>query len=281
MLLLSILLGLLMNRACFSANVSTHQSTYEFSDGLVSVQAINTAYNILSVICEMASINLIVDKDLSKKNRVVFKRLPLEQAVRHLVGSNGLLMTYDPSGKITEIRVYNHQQGKPAADISSITRAKKIQWIDSLAGQAEDIALVELERVLIDKSNDIAITEYVIAVLGEMANKQVSHILAKGLRDNRSQVRDSIVFALGKQGDLNASLILAQVLYGDPSQATKLKAVEQLALSGAPIAKVFLQSMLKDNDMDIQAEAEFFLGSHNEINSKSRLSIRDGMESNE
>ena len=256
-----------MSGPCFSIDLPNEVPAYDHNDGTVSVHSINTSlYNVLSAICESANIRLIMEDDLSMTDSISFNELPLDQAIRRLVGNKGLLIIYqipesDNIGKIKEIRVYNNPVITQAEETISSHIQEKIEWINYLATQAKDEALAELERMLLIKENNLTITRHVIDTLSNITDDRISSILAKGLSDNRPQVRNNIVHALGQQDDLNSSLILAQVLYGDPDKTTRLQAIEQLGLYNSPTAKVFLLPMLKDKDMDIQVEAEFFLDS--------------------
>jgi len=207
-----------------------------------------------------------MEGNLSMKDSISFNKLPLSQAIRHLVGTKSFIMIYESSdsennGKIKEIRIYNSPIVTQTKEPISPAIQEKIEWINYLATQAKDEALAELERMLLIKENDLTITRHVIDTLSNITDDRISSILAQGLSDNRPQVRNNIVHALGQQDDLNSSLILAQVLYGDPDKTTLLQAIEQLGLYNSPTAKVFLLPMLKDKDMDIQVEAEFFLDS--------------------
>lgn len=269
------LLGLIILEPCFSKEISTIKPVYTFSDGLISVNSTDSAYNILLKICEDAGVNLKVEGALSGKGKFVFNNLSLEQAIKHLVGGKSLLMIFELSEnksakKLKEIRIYGSNSKQFSEQSNAIVIEQQIEWIDSLAQQPEAIALEELEELLLDQKNDVVITEYVIDVLGDMNANKVSNILAKGLADNRVNVRNKIVSALGMQDDLNSALVLAQVCYGDANKATRLKAIEQLALSDSFVKKAFLQALLKDHDIDIQSEAEFFLGIHIELSLSSK-----------
>lgn len=72
-------------------------------------------------------------------------------------------------------------------------------------------------------------------------------VIAKGLSDRDSAIRQRAIEALWNQGSYTVHLI-GQTLFSDPDPAVRFQAVELLAADASPAARALLQSATEDPD---------------------------------
>lgn len=124
-----------------------------------------------------------------------------------------------------------------------------------------DVAVPELVDLL-KRSSSSSVRESVIALLGEIGNKEAVSALFEVLTkdDSNSEVRTSAIYALGKVGDGRSIRFLRSVLNHDSDPNVRQSAVRVLGEIGNRESVPELCKALSDPDEFVVSEAAYALG---------------------
>ncbi|MDA2932405.1 S8 family serine peptidase [Nitrospinae bacterium AH-259-F20] len=168
--------------------------------------------DVLRAIADQAGFKVIVNSDLSTPVTDSFAGVPVDKAVRRLVGNTSMVMIYaPPRGEagpmhLVEVRLYSAPEtrvaatkGPPAANLYLPDLARKEQLAQVLA-----------------KDEDSIVRGRAAEALGNFRGEQAAAALATALADEDSSVRIQASGALRKVGAEGESVALGEVLMGDP-----------------------------------------------------------------
>lgn len=236
---------------------------------LISLQADHQPLNdVLHEICKSANVQLALYGTFPSEISVNFEKLALKQAILRLVSNNSriLMITYaDSAGTqadvIESIVIYADDQPGPVKTVIDFGQSvdEQLDYLEHLASGPEYEAIPEIAKILSARDEASVVKHRAIEILTSFSSDQVAETLASGLSDQRTELRSSIINALGQLNNQQSSLILGQVLFAEQDHDIRLLAVEQLTTFETPAAKAFLKSAAEDTNQQIQTEAKYAL----------------------
>ena len=235
----------------------------EYNYGLISIHATGISLEkLLCAIGNKANIQITLYGDFSDKVNLSVTSTSLENVIQWLVHDWNNIIIY-ASNKNTNHRpiekIYLFNRTQDSEFKFEITPPKVLEELALLAKLAllpDDEAIPALAKKLTEKKNQV-VTQLIIENLINIGGDIAANALAEGLVDDREQIRTDIVTALGQLDNEQASLILAQVMYGDPDPQTRAAAVEQLASFTTEPTQAFLKAASLDKDEQVQLEAQY------------------------
>lgn len=136
-------------------------------------------------------------------------------------------------------------------DLEAGERLYAMQW---LASQGNGEAIEALGRFLaLDK--DPAIRSEAALALGTLGGQAATQNLSRALGDADPDVRFQIVEAIGKTRGAETTLVLGQILFGDPDPENRISALQSLHRIGDEAAGAFLAAAAKDSDPAVRQVA--------------------------
>jgi len=233
----------------------------------VSLNAKNISLKeLLQALCDKASIELVLNGQFPNKVNIAVYNQPTEQFFKKLLNSSDYVLVYSKDKQsIKKVLVYesfDHLQSlitfinKPAPN----EILEELEWIHYLSTRSEDEAISGLSEIIATKEQHLESKLYAIEQLSYLAhNKTIVNAMAEGLADDRPEIREQVVNALGKLDYPNAHQILGQVIFGEQDPNLRLQAVKQLANIHTPVSEAFIKAATEDKNPAVQAEAEFLL----------------------
>ena len=199
-------------------------------EGLLTVNARDAPLaDVLRVIGEKAGFTVIIKGNLSTPVTSSFAGVPLDKAIRRLVGENSWIMTYGPSdadGRVSaplELQVRARDKGT-AAVMQSTAIKSNMATRESSPASLKDSILKDLARP------DRAARMRAIGMLGRLKDEDTIDVLARVLlEDQDPSVRRQAVITLGRIGGDRAIEILDEVSLSDPDDMVREAAASALA----------------------------------------------------
>jgi HEAT repeats len=207
-----------------------------------------------------------------------FDGVPLDVAIRRLVGSHSLIMVHEPGapGGLAEVKVYaalgdpaerraeSAQQARRSAVRQKRTdeqrslksdRSQRVQEVRELARSGDPGAVRALGEIAL-QDQDPAVRRLAVGSLASIGDQSAATVLASALDDQDRAVRVQALRALnGMLGDQVAPH-LARVVAQDTEPSMRLMAVEMAANLPGGAAMEVLERALDDGDRDVRDAAE-------------------------
>lgn len=239
--------------------------------------------DVLEAIAREAGIGLEIDGELGDAEPQTFHSVPLDGAIRQLVGTHSLVMIHAPNAErqLSEVRVYaveedpearrqaSAQQARRAERAQRVEsagrevavagertdRAARVQEVRELARSGDPAAVRDLSAILAS-DDDPAIRRLAVGALAGIGDPGATEPLAQALDDEDRAVRVQVVRALHNLLGDDVAPYLARVVTSDQEPAVRMMAVQMAAdLPGGPALEV-LQQALNDPDDEIREMAE-------------------------
>jgi len=241
---------------------------------------------------QRAGFAVVLQGDLDHLVSAHFRDLPMDAALRRVVGSeHALVMRYEPArepgmpGRLLEVRVYGDVRGDPdRVTVAPVAPrgeggAQKVEAppgpdpeapgaysgpagmaaVRALAARGDAASVAALGRIL-DTSSDPAVRREAIEALSRIGGEEAADALAHGLGDDDSAIRTGVVDALGDMGDEHATRMLGQVLFSESEPDIRLTAVARLGERDSDAARAFLDAAADDPDPLVRDAARKALG---------------------
>ena len=263
----------------------TDLPTVAVAAGRVTVIAVDISLqDLLHAIGKEAGIEVSANGDLVAQVTKTFADVPLEEAIRRLLDRNSSVMLYaepDQDGirKLREIRVYSatttafHEDlayRNVAADATEplvLPRKKLVPRAASGSVETnrpqddEDDPVDTLKRVLAE--DDDPAERYLAAVaLSFVGGQKAVDGLAAGLADKDNAVLEEVIESLGNIDLQDSSLLLSQVVLGDPRPEFRKQALRALAAHKSEFVTGFLKhAATSDWHAAVRSEANRLLDS--------------------
>jgi hypothetical protein len=207
-----------------------------------------------------------------------FDAVPLDVAIRRLVGSHSLIMVHEPgaAGRLAKVKVYaalgdpaarraeSAQQARRSAVRQKRTdeqrslksdRSQRVQEVRELARSGDPGAVRTLGEIAL-QDQDPAVRRLAVGSLASIGDQSAATVLASALDDQDRAVRVQALRALnGMLGDQVAPH-LARVVAQDTEPSMRLMAVEMAANLPGGAAMEVLERALDDGDRDVRDAAE-------------------------
>jgi len=262
-------------------------------EGLISVQCDNaTLAEVLRAVARETGIRLhIRDVDFLQKSSWSLVDRPLLEAVRQLVGTHNMAMTFaEGSGqeddrRISSLWVFGNTAASQAAleaamvEASPVTAGElraearenlsdpdslvRLDAIQTLADSEDQNDVDILTRVMLE-DDDPAVQEQARSVLEKRTGENVTAIVENGLGDADYLVRAETVRYLGQAEQGRVAPSLGQVLFSDPDPLIRLEAVLAIAQHHGEASRAFLQVAAKDEDSMVREAALYALSEREE-----------------
>jgi hypothetical protein len=215
----------------------------EVEEGRLSVQALDaTLSEVLRAVAARAPFDLRVAHDVDRKiTRRIFA-VPLERALRSLLGGYDFAMVYDSSrpGLLSELHVFGlsacsteesppeHATPQSAGQQRMLTRRRTalLREVVRLADVPDDVALQQLSTALLS-ADDVLLRRAAILELSRLDARAVP-ILAQALTDLQPTVRADAVRAIARIGG-DGALEAMHIGLEDPAAAVRMHAVRAIA----------------------------------------------------
>ena len=236
--------------------------------------------DVLETIAREAGIGLEIEGELGDAESQTFDSVPLDAAIRQLVGTHSLVMIHAPGAKrqLSEVRVYAVEEDPEARRQASAQQARRTQRVEragrevAVAGERTDRAarvqeVRELARsgdpaavrdlsAILASDDDPAIRRLAVGALAGIGDLSATEPLAAALGDEDRAVRVQVVRALHNLLGDDVAPYLTRVVTSDEEPAVRMMAVQMAAdLPGGPALEV-LQQALNDPDQEIREMAE-------------------------
>lgn len=242
-------------------------------DGFVSVEARNTALgNIIKAIAEQADFELVDKSDSDQKVTWSMKYVPVEEAIRLLLGRYSWVLTYGTNAEGALLPVaglYILRSGGPPAGEQPVQRAthsfvqiereEQFLVLQQLIQQPDPAVAVDLALLLTNRE-EAAIRRMATIALGHLQVPEAKEALVEALDDENTTVRRSAVMGLGRMWGNRAFEDISRVLSDDPDPIVRSEAVVRIGLIGGEEATELLRLTDLDSDMWVRRAAKNVLG---------------------
>ncbi len=267
------LIGLIVNqslvRHVFGETPSGIKDEFSLINNRVTLHANNLSLkDALLLLSQKANIELVLKSELQNKVNISIDDRPIDFLFRRLLAHNNFLLIYsDKNHLIDKVVVYESSSSQPDEPMSvkdPMPREviEEMEWIHYLSTRPEDEAISGLSEILSTSDKPLKSKQYAIEQLSSLAhNEAVVNAVAGGLADDRPEIREHVINALGQIEHDAAQQILGQIIFGEREPGLRLQAVKQLANIHTPASEVFIKAAAEDKNSTVKAEAEFFLES--------------------
>jgi len=254
-------------------------SQYAYAEGgLVNIRVTNNKVSlnaknislkeVLLALCDKANIQLVLKGQFANKINIDVYKQSTEQFFRKILSSSNYVLVYSKDKQsVKKVLVYESFDNLQSL-ITFINKPvpkvvlEELEWIHYLSTRPENEAISELSAIIATKGKHLKSKLYAIEQLSSLAhNKAVVNAMAEGLTDDRPEIREQVVNALGQLEYLDAHQILGQVIFGEQDPRLRLQAVKQLANTHTPVSEAFIKAATEDKNIAVQAEAEFLVES--------------------
>ena len=235
-ILVSMLFGLTLDGGSVLADAAkvepaTAPIEVKIREGLLTVNARGASLaDVLRVIGEKAGFTVIIRGNLSTPVTSSFAGVPLDKAIRRLIGRNSWIMIYglsDGDGRVSvpsELQVYGSRDTETATVMQPTATKSNMAAPESSPASLRDTILKDLARP--DRHARVR----AIGMLGRLKDENSIDILIQVLlEEDDPSVRRNAVITLGRIGNDRAIDALEEVSLSDPDAAVREAANSALA----------------------------------------------------
>jgi hypothetical protein len=273
--LIALLIGTTLDGSASGQEVRDGRLTMDVEAGSLA--------DVLQAIANEAGIVVEVEGELGEAEPQLIDDVPLDLAIRRLVGAHSLIMLHDhgTSRRPREVRVYaveedpevrraesaqrarqaarTERRGEPGRPGDQGDRAARVQTVRELARSDSPEAVRDLGQIVAGDP-DPAIRRLAIGALAGLGEREAVDSIAGALNDEDRAVRVQAVRALHNLLSEEVAPYLAQVVETDSETAVRMMAVQLAADLPPEAAAVVLERALADPDEEVRAAAESALG---------------------
>ncbi len=250
-------------------NVSVHE-------GLLTLQAVEAPLaDVLGRIGDAAGFRVVFKRSMDAPVSWTVTDVPLEKALRRLLGRRSYVITYDePQAEgemrhLAEVRLMRNNMPETGHSIEidrTLTATAKIEAQNELLIATPDddrdtrlnfvrnmskrpkAAAVNALRVLLSQDEDSMIRRIAAIGLGKARGEAALEALAAAVHDEDASVRRRAIQGLGRKRDDRAVHALGEVLFEDPDSRMRRAAVHGLRMIGTKEASEVLHKGKFDPD---------------------------------
>lgn len=266
-LCIALVFNLCISQYAYAEKDSVNIENLRVTHNKVSLNAKNIRLKeVLLALCDKANIQLVLKGQFPNKVNIAVSNQPTEHFFRKLLSSNDYILVYSKDKQsIKKVLVYESFDNSQSL-ITFINKPvpkeilDELEWIHYLSTRPEEEAISGLSEIIAAKGKHLESKLYAIEQLSSLShNKTIVNAMAGGLVDDRPEIREQVVNALGQLEYPTAQQILGQVIFGEQDASLRLQAVKQLANTHTPVSEAFIKAATEDKNTAVQAEAEFIV----------------------
>jgi hypothetical protein len=235
---------------------------------------------VLRTIGERAGLKVAIHGDAGGLVTKSFAGIPLEEAIKRLVGDAPLVLKYATSSgetaivALSEVLIYMRSPGDQKATGADVNEQPDVatseNWVDQallrpepgsrldavreLARQPEEATVGVLGQI-VSGDEDPIVRREAAAALGRVGGAEAAAALTPALSDEEPAVRMQAVRAVGRIGNDEGAQALGAVSSGDPDPLVRRLAVRALGAQGIEEARSALEAATLDPNESVRREA--------------------------
>ena len=228
----------------------------ELEDGLLSLETRDAPlYEVIHEIGELAGFKTILVEDFSGSPQVnvIFKKIPVHDAVERLVSDKNRIIFYTPANDETGRRIISKVWLLGAGGVTGGTEPGADEILAS--GKEKVVKEHKLTNLLkmLQENQEVQVRTRAAIALGALQDERAVLALESAVLDTHSTVRFRAINALGQIGGERATMVLGNILLNSSADITeRVSAAQALWKLDTKPAQGYLQAGANDTNEQIR-----------------------------